>query len=373
VKDTRIGIGVVGAGSIGIRGALNHLVLPDAQDKVTVAAICDPVAGRAAAAAAQYGAGAGYLTYEELLADANVDAVTLCSPIGLHHAQGLQAIAAGKHIHFNKTMCTTLAEANELIDAATAADIKLVASPGVMSHPHIQRMRRAVLEERLGQLIWAMAGSSGVAAYHLNERLRQGEDVLSNIDPTWYYKRPGGGPLYDSTVYSMHNLTGIVGPAKKVTAMSGLAIPVREFRGKQIACEMDDNTFMLVDFGGAFYAVGFGTPHGVLQRGQEPYIYGAAGSIVQAALGEQSLRHDDDCAPFVTPEHRALGESHVYSDLMQLVGWVAGGQRAFGTAEHARHVIEIFDAAYRSAQTGVAQELRSTFDPLPLELLASLN
>lgn len=371
--QARVGIGVVGAGSIGIRGALNHLVLPDAQQRVSIAAICDPVQGRAAAAAEQYGAGAAYLTFEELLADDNVDLVTLCSPIGLHHQQGLQAIAAGKHVHFNKTMCTTLAEADELIASAAARGVKLVASPGVMGHPHTQRMRRAVLEGRLGQLIWALAGSSGVAAYHLNEKLRQGDGVLSNIDPTWYYKKPGGGPLYDSTVYSMHHLTGIVGPAQRVTAMSGLAIPIREFRGKQIACEMDDNTFILIDFGNAFYAIGFGTPHGVLQRGQEPYIYGTAGSIVQAALGEQSLRREDDCAPFVTPEHRALGESHVYSDLMQLAAWAAGGPRAFGAAEHARHVIEIFDAAYRAAQTGVTQELRSTFEPLPLELLASLD
>lgn len=373
MKDNRIGVGIVGAGSIGIRGALNHLVLPDAQERVRIAAICDPVIGRAEAAAEKYGASAGYLTYEELLADDGVDVVTLCSPIGLHHDQGMAAIAAGKHVHFNKTMCTTLDEANDLIDAAQARGVKLVASPGVMAHPHAQRMRRAVLEERLGQLIWAMAGSSGVAAYHLNEKLRQGDDILSNIDPSWYYKRPGGGPLFDSTVYSMHYLTGIVGPAKAVTAMSGLAIPVREFRGRQIECEMDDNTFMLLDFGQAFYAVGFGTPHGVLQRGAEPYIYGTQGAILQAALGEQSLRRDDDVAPFVTPEHRALGESHVYSDLMQLVDWASGGPRPFGTAEHARHVIEIFDAAYRSSASGQTQTLQSTFEPVPLERLAALD
>ena len=42
----------------------------------------------------------------ELLRPA-VDAVTLCSPIGLHYAQALQAIEAGKHVHFNKTMSTS--------------------------------------------------------------------------------------------------------------------------------------------------------------------------------------------------------------------------------------------------------------------------
>ncbi len=370
MKDT-VGIGIVGAGSIGIRGALNHLALPDAQETVRLAAVCDPVPGRAQAAADKYSAQHHYERYEDLLADDTVDMVTLCSPIGLHYQQGLQAIRAGKHVHFNKTMCTTLAEATELIDLAAARGVHLVASPGVMAHPHAQRMRRLVLEGRLGTLIWATAGSSGVAGYHVNEALRQGNDVLSNIDPTWYYKRPGGGPLYDSTVYSLHYLTGIVGPALRVTAMSGLAIPVRTFRGKDIQCEMDDNTFFLLDFGHAFYAVSFGTPFGIIQKGSEPYIFGSEGSIVQAAFGEVSLRQPGDHAPFVTPEHAKLGESHVFSDWMQLAACVRGEIEPFGSAAHARHVVEIIAAAYHAAATGQTQALSSTFELLPLDELAS--
>ena len=38
--------------------------------------------------------------------------------------------------------------------------------------------------------------------------MRQGDDPLCNIDPSWYYRKPGGGPLYDMTVYAMHGLTG---------------------------------------------------------------------------------------------------------------------------------------------------------------------
>ena len=85
------------------------------QDRVRLAAVCDPVPGRAEAAAEKYGVLAHYVTYEELLADPNVDAVTLCSPIGLHFEQGMVAIEAGKHIHFNKTMTTRSHEADKLI------------------------------------------------------------------------------------------------------------------------------------------------------------------------------------------------------------------------------------------------------------------
>src|SRR5689334_20504875 len=111
-----IGIGVVGAGSIGIRGALQHLCLPDVRESVMLAAVCDPVPGRAQAAAEKFGVARAYESYEELLRDPGVDAITLGSPIGLHYEQGLQAIRAGKHVHFNKTITTAAAEASHLID-----------------------------------------------------------------------------------------------------------------------------------------------------------------------------------------------------------------------------------------------------------------
>ena len=102
-------------------GALSHLTLPDVQDRVRVVAVCDPVPGRAEAAGQKYGVPAAYQSYEELLADPNVDAVTICTPIGLHFDQGMAAIAAGKHIHFNKTMTTTVDEADRLMAFAAAA------------------------------------------------------------------------------------------------------------------------------------------------------------------------------------------------------------------------------------------------------------
>jgi predicted dehydrogenase len=101
-----VGIGIIGCGSIGIRGALDHFVLEDMKGIAHVAACCDPVDGRADAAAAKYGVPNAYRTEDEVFADPSVDAVIICSPIGLHYDQGVKAIEAGKHIHFNKTMTT---------------------------------------------------------------------------------------------------------------------------------------------------------------------------------------------------------------------------------------------------------------------------
>jgi len=46
---------------------------------------------------------------------------------------------------------------------------------------------------------------------------------------------------------------------------------------------------------------------------------------------------------------------------MQLVDWVRGDGPSMVTAEHARHVIEIIECAYRSAETGKVQELATAF------------
>jgi predicted dehydrogenase len=281
----------------------------------------------------------------------------------------MQAIEAGKHIHFNKTMTTTVDEADALIAAARARGVIIVASPGQMLFPHNQRIRKIVLEGALGRLAWAATGASGVGDYHMKEEFRTGQDVLTDVNPAWYFKRPGGGPQYDVTVYCLHTLTGILGPAQRVTALSGLVIPEREYRGEKIVCEMDDTTLLLVDFGASLFAFVYGAVAGSVTRGFQPNIYGTTGAIVGTTFEDQELRLPDDHEPHVTGQHAQMPESHVFEDMLQLVDWVRDGAPSIATAEHARHVIDIIEAGYRAAETGETQSLRTTFDPLPLEAL----
>jgi len=357
-------VGIVGAGSVSVRGIIPHLSQEDVQDRVRITAVCDPFPGRAQAASEEFGIPAAYEGYEELLESGNIDAVTLATPIGMHYEQGKLAIERGVHIHFNKTMATTVDEADELIALAKDRGVKLVASPGQMLNPLNQYIRQLLVDGELGTLIWAATGASFGMYRHEQESVRQGDDVLSNINPTWYFRRPGGGPLYDMTVYSLHTLTGILGPAKRVTALSGMRIHEREFRGEMIPCDMDDNTLILLDYGNALfvlvYGVAGGTPLPLMMM--RPALFGAEGTIIGDKLNDEPIEVDggNNTLPHVVGPHTSMVEPHVFEDIMQLVDWIREEKQTIVTAEHARHVIEIIEAAYRSSETGQVQELHTT-------------
>ncbi len=362
--------GVVGAGAIAQRGILPHLSQPDVQDRVRLQAVCDPAPGRAQAAADRYGVAHAFDTFDALLKDGDVDVVSICSPIGLHFEQGKLALEAGKHIHFNKTMTTTVAEASELIELAARHGLKIVASPGEVLRPHVQAIRKLVRDGAIGQLCWAVCGAA-FGRYHENEEFRKGDDVLSNVDPSWYFRKPGGGPLYDMTVYSLHGLTAVLGPAKRVTAFSGTRIAEREFGGKMVPTDAHDNTLMLLDFGDNVFTMVYGTPAGSVTEGFSTSYFGSKGMIQGLKLNGQPFDFPGKALadvdgqqvilPHVVGSHRAIGEQHVYEDVMQLVDWVREGIPTLVTAEHARHVIDIIESAYRSAETGSAQELSTAF------------
>jgi predicted dehydrogenase len=368
-----LGIGIVGTGSISIRGLLPHLTMDDVQDRVNVTAVMDPVPGRAKAAAEKFGVPHYYEDYESLLADSSVGAISIASPIGLHYEQGLQAIEAGKHIHFNKTMTTTVDEADRLIDEAARRNVRLVSSPGQMLRPHNRYIRKLLKEGALGKLSWATTGAA-FGNYHQNESVRHGQDVLTNVDPSWYFRRPGGGPLYDMTVYGLHSLTGILGPARRVTALSGVGLTEREFMGKMVPCDMDDNTVMLLDFGNVLFAFVYGTFAGSVVSGFDPSFFGEKGTISGTNWNGKPMEYPgheiarelggNALLPHCKGEHRKMEEAHVYEDVMQLADLVLDGTPTPSNAEHARHVIDIIESAYRSSETGESQDLRTTFEPM---------
>src|SRR5262245_12512161 len=125
----RLRAGVVGCGSVAQRGVLPHLTLADAQEKVRVVGVADAVGERADATARRFQIPSHFPSLEAMLAGSELDLIIVTTPIPLHFENALTAINAGKHVYVQKTMTTTLAEANELINARDRAGVKLAAAP----------------------------------------------------------------------------------------------------------------------------------------------------------------------------------------------------------------------------------------------------
>ena len=161
-------LGVVGTGAIALRGLLPHLTQDDVRDRVHVVAVCDPVPGRAEAVAERFGVPQAFADLETLLAEGGVDAVSVASPIGLHHAQARLALEAGVHVHVNKTLATTVEQADDLIALAHERGLGLVASPGEALRPQLRRIRELIAGGAIGRLSFAVCGCA-FGAYHERE------------------------------------------------------------------------------------------------------------------------------------------------------------------------------------------------------------
>jgi predicted dehydrogenase len=277
----------------------------------------------------------------------------------------------------NKTMTTTVSEADELIELSERRNLCLVASPGEVLLPQLTRMRELIEAGAIGEVVWAICGSA-FGDYHEDEPERR----EASIDPAWYFRRPGGGPMYDMTVYALHQLTSVLGPARAVVGLSGIRIQEREFLGTPIATEADDNTILLLDFGDGLLAIAYGTAAGTHSEQFPAALYlGTNGAIDGLLLNGEPFDFLGDeltggaprsrgphmnVLPHVVGNHRGIDESHVFEDIMQLVDWILDGTPTPVTAEHARHVVDIIESGYRSAETGMRQELTTSFEPAPL-------
>jgi predicted dehydrogenase len=137
----RVGFGVIGAGLFGENHALVYSRLPG----VELVAVCDQNEERAREVAERYGARAHYTDYAQILADPDIQAVSIATPDFAHTEIALAAAEAGKHILCEKPLATTVAEAQAVVEAARRAGVKLMVDfhnranpPFVAAHENVQ-------------------------------------------------------------------------------------------------------------------------------------------------------------------------------------------------------------------------------------------
>ena len=287
-------------------------------------------------------------SYQDLCRSPEIDGVVILTSMKQHAAIAREALLAGKHVLVEKPMAASLEDARELVGIARDSSLCLVAAPFVTLSPTFQIIRDRVIAGDVGKICLA--------------RGRYGW-----FGPDWsdWFYRVGGGPIFDLAVYCITSITGILGPAKRVMAMTGIAQPERLVNGQLIKAEVEDNAQIMLDFGEAVFAVitsGF-----TMQRYQSPALelYGTTGTIQM--LG-------DDWAPEgYEIWQNSIGAWQKYYETDPHWQWTEGlphwvdcihnGERPAVTPEHALHVIEIMLAAQASGRSGQATKIESRFVP----------
>jgi predicted dehydrogenase len=141
--------GVLSTANIGLRK-----VIPAMQRGLytSVAAIASRDLGRAQQAAAALGIPTAYGSYEELLADPNIDAIYNPLPNQLHVPWTIKAAEAGKHVLCEKPFSLTVAEAETLLAVRARTGVKIGEAFMIRSYPQWLRLRELLDEGRIGTL-----------------------------------------------------------------------------------------------------------------------------------------------------------------------------------------------------------------------------
>ncbi len=362
-----LGAGMIATFSYGVLPGLRHIL-----EKVELVAVADTVLERAQETQRQFGVPHAYGSLGEMLERCDLDAVANLTPIPFHGATSLAILEAGKHLVTEKPLATTMEEADALIATAAAQDLIIVCAPPNMLFPYYREARRIIDEGAIGRVAFARVRSSN------------GGPASSEWpgDPTWFYQQ-GSGPLFDMGIYGIHEITGLLGPARRVVAFAGTTEPTRTvrggpFQGKQIEVTTDDNVLFMLDFGQSTFAVVDGTFNVNAAKGPKVEIFGRGGTI---NLHDYRTTKDGvppmevfcvDAVPgmggWIVPESWSVSLEQQRVERLQrailvdhLVDCVWERRSPVLSADHARHALEIMLKATESARTGRAIDLTTSF------------
>ncbi|HZG65473.1 MAG TPA: Gfo/Idh/MocA family oxidoreductase, partial [Herpetosiphonaceae bacterium] len=354
VAENKLRVAIVGCGNIA--GPYAKTMQPFEQIELVGAADIDPQ--RAQDFVATYG-GTAYPSMEALLADDQVDAVVNLTIHHAHPAVITQCLEAGKHVHSEKPLAMTYAEAKPLVDLAEAKGLRLSSSPITFMGEAQQTAWKVIRDGQLGTV-----------------RVAYTEVNWGRIE-SWH---PAPGPfyevgaLYDVGVYPLTVLTTIFGPARRVTGYGTVLHPDRVTKeGVPFHIETPDWVVAAVELANGTVVrltTNFYVGHHTKQKGIE--FHGDLGSLYLDSW--QNFHAAVEFAEFgkqyepVTLLKEPYQGTEWGRAVAELADALAEGRPQRATGAQAAHVVEICEAITTSLKQGGPVEVTSDFTPpAPME------
>ncbi|MDD4797589.1 MAG: Gfo/Idh/MocA family oxidoreductase [Eubacteriales bacterium] len=342
----QINCAVVGLGAIGPTHVEAILDTPGAK----LYAVCDVVADKADAVAAQQGCKA-YYDFDELLKDEAVQLVHLCVPSGYHADLGVRAAAAGKHVLVEKPIDVTLEAADRLIRACEEAGVLLSCISQHRFDDAIEKAHEALTKGWFGTLTF---GGSHTKWYRSQEYYDSGD-----WRGTWALD--GGGALMNQSVHYVDMLQYLMGPVDEVSAYCA----TRAHTG----IEVEDVAVAAVKFQNGAIGLLEGNTAAFPGFHTRLDINGTQGSVIIesdalrewrfAAEGEESAGFYGKTTgalkqqgPAGGAASAAIGASSHQKQIADVVDAILEGRAPRITGRDARAPLSVILAVYESARTG---------------------
>jgi predicted dehydrogenase len=348
-------VGIIGAGYI------SAVYLKSNFPQFKIVACADAIPENAAARAKEFGI--KVMSVNDLLADPSVDVILNLTIPQSHAPVSRAAIDAGKHVYSEKPLALSREEAQPLMEAADAKQLRIGSAPDTFLGAGHQTARKLVDEGAIGQPI-------GGAAFFM-----YGGPESWHPNPEFLYQR-GAGPVYDMGPYYVTALVNLLGPVKNVLAIGRNTQPKRKIgsgprQGTEFTVEVLTYVSAILEFhSGA--AVTFTVSFDVTGHSHPPIeIYGTAGSLQipdpNTFGGNVRLirpgGHWADVAhthSYGDGNYRGIGLADMTAAMSTGTPHRASGNLAF-------HVLEVLQAIVTKGAGDTSFEIKSTCErPRPL-------
>ncbi len=277
-----LGVGVIGAHAWAEKA---HLPGYRFCNRVRRVAICDTVRERAVALAERFGFERVYTDHAEMLADADIDMVDVCTPTDTHFALTGDVLRADKHALTEKPLALTAANAFSLADTADAAGLRTKVGFTFRYSPALRQIKSWIDDGTLGEIFHVHGFQQNAQFLDVNFPLRQyglGEVGTELI--------PASIVGYGSHLVDLMRWLG--GDFAAVSASMRNFVPERMVRGKQglQRVPIDDGTVAAIEFASG--------AQGVLQTsfiaignypGVELRVYGSKGAAIGRLIVENGV------------------------------------------------------------------------------------
>jgi predicted dehydrogenase len=355
-QDRKLRIAIIGCGSV------SNSYIPHLQKStlIEIVSLCDIRYDRATGQNNKYNVNAAtYPDIDKMMSGVPFDMMITLTDMQVHGDLNKKALQAGKHVWSEKPMANTYAEGKALYELAKIKKLRIWGAPAVVNSPQFAFMSKCIQEGKLGTI------ASAHAQY-------------GHTGPGWsaFFYEKNGGSMPDLGVYNMATLTGLLGPARSVMALTSIVTPERNVDDKgKIKVEAEDNAHILMEhdknmISHVMCGFNFFDPHGHEAAGQTLHsiqIYGTAGNmrligydwepngvVLDTSWTEPPVRYQQDAEGYVWQEGATkVGESLIKNSEPRI------------HVEHALHVLEIIEAARNSSASGKKISLKSKF-PWPM-------